>query len=479
MGTREHAPAEIFRREMLRTAGQAALGLSLGGLLRARAAAAAPELALSPLGELKSCIFVFWYGGPSQLETWDPKPLAPSEVRGEFQPIATSAEGVQICEHLPRMARLMHKVALIRSMHHRNRLHDSASIETFTGRPSPQGDREEFSPIPQVFPSLGSVVHYLRRERQLDVPHAVVPCLFHNVVDVPCQGGGLLGARFDPLEVSVDPATGSYRAGALNLPPDQTLQRIGSRRALLAALESGGSGSDTPATGQFRQLYDQALTLLGSQQVRDALDLSREAQATRERYGFGAAPASIGEGGGGGNGAELGQFGQTRGQNLLIARRLVESGVPFVNVNDFRQQGQNWDAHYRVFSQHKNFLLPLADQGLSALIEDLDQRGLLDSTLVIALGEFGRTPQINREGGRDHWPDCYSVVLAGGGVRGGYVHGASDRIGAYPAADPVTPADLAATIFWRFGLDPTTEVRDPSGRPFRISEGTPITGLFG
>src|SRR5262249_23460211 len=178
-----------------------------------------------------------------------------------------------------------------------------------------------------------------------------------------------------------------------------------------------------------------------------------------------------GEGGGGGNGAELGIGRQMRGQNLLLARRLVEAGIPFVNVYDFRQQGQNWDAHFKCFNQHKTHLLPLADQSLSALIEDLDARGLLDTTLVVALGEFGRTPRINRDGGRDHWPDCYTVLLAGGGIRGGAVYGASDRIGAYPASDPVTPADLAATIFWRFGINPDTEIHDMAGRPYKVADG--------
>jgi hypothetical protein len=162
----------------------------------------------------------------------------------------------------------------------------------------------------------------------------------------------------------------------------------------------------------------------------------------------------------------------------LLARRLVEAGIPFVNVYDFRQQGQNWDAHFKCFNQHKTHLLPLADQSLSALIEDLDARGLLDTTLVVALGEFGRTPRINRDGGRDHWPDCYTILLAGGGIHGGAIYGASDRIGAYPASDPVSPADLAATIFWRFGINPDTEIHDMAGRPHRVADGTPMRRLF-
>jgi hypothetical protein len=180
------------------------------------------------------------------------------------------------------------------------------------------------------------------------------------------------------------------------------------------------------------------------------------------------------EGGGGG----LGNGRQMRGQNLLLARRLVEAGVPFVTINDYKQQGQNWDAHATGFQEHRHYLLPPFDQSMSALIEDLDARGLLDTTLVIAVGEFGRTPRINATAGRDHWPDCYSVFLAGGGVRGGSVHGASDRIGAYPALDPVTPADFAATIFWRFGIDPATEIHDLTGRPYRLTDGEPIRRLF-
>jgi uncharacterized protein (DUF1501 family) len=167
-----------------------------------------------------------------------------------------------------------------------------------------------------------------------------------------------------------------------------------------------------------------------------------------------------------------------RGQNLLLARRLVEAGVPFVNVYDFKQQGQNWDAHFHGFNQHRTHLLPQADRALAALIEDLDARGLLDSTLIVAMGEFGRTPRINGDGGRDHWPDCSTVLLAGGGVCGGAVYGASDRSGAYPALDPVTPGDLAATIFWRFGIDPAAEIHDQTGRPHRLAAGEPLRRLF-
>ncbi|WP_010584536.1 DUF1501 domain-containing protein [Schlesneria paludicola] len=468
------------RRRAMQWAG-GTLGLNLGSLWRAQSYAS-PSIALPRTGHnspIKSCIIVFYYGGPSHLDTYDLKPDAPAEVRGEFQPIATSAPGIFVSEHLPKMSRVMHKVALIRSMHHKNRLHDSASTEALTGRPSPQGDREEFAPINQFFPCFGATLSYLWQQQHIEIPHAALPFVFHNVIDTPCQGGGFLGTKFDPLQISLDLETNGYRAGALTLPSGHTASSVSDRRRLLETLElAATSKALTPVGHQWRMFCDKAFQLLGSEALRHALELTRESQETRDRYGYGTAPVSVGEGGGGGNGSEMGYGRQMRGQNLLCARRLVEAGVPFVNVYDFRQQGQNWDAHFKNFNQHKTHLMPLADQSLSTLIDDLDERGLLDSTLVVAMGEFGRTPKINQDGGRDHWPDCYSVLLAGGGVTGGAVYGSSDRMGAFPATEPTTPADLAATIFWRFGLDPATELHDLTGRPHKIADGQPIKSLF-
>jgi uncharacterized protein (DUF1501 family) len=465
----------LMRRQLLQLGGWSYLGLNWGGLLHARAATDQAGPKLEP--KIKSCILIFYYGGPSHLDTFDPKPDAPAEIRGEFRPITTSVPGLYICEHLPRLARLMDKICLIRSMHHANRLHDSASTEVLTGRPSPNGDREEFAPIKQFFPCFGATLSYLRRRRRLTVSHAALPFVFHNVIDVPCQGGGFLGSAFDPLPITVQPQSGTYHAGTLALPEDIAAPRLRRRRNLLESLDSDADDSADAATHELRRAYQKAYDLLHSNALRNVLDLSREDVRVRERFGFGPAPLKVGEGGTS-NGAEFGYARQMRAQNLLLARRLVEAGVPFVNVYDFYQQGQNWDAHFQCADQHKRHLLPLADQGLSALIEDLAVRGLLDSTLVVAMGEFGRTPRINRESGRDHWPDCYTVLLAGGGVKGGFVHGASDRIGAYPAADPVAPADLAATIFWRFGIDPASEIRDALRRPFKIADGEPLQKLF-
>jgi hypothetical protein len=463
------APLRTWTRRQFVQFGSAG-SLSLGGLWRANLLAEEQGTPIQPA--IRACIFVFYYGGPSHLDTYDLKPNAPSSVRGEFNPISTTVPGLQICEHMPHMAKQMHHCALIRSMHHSNRLHDSASIETHTGRQASQGDREEFAPIPQFFPCHGAVVHYLQRERQRVVAHAALPFVFHNVVDVPCQGGGFLGTEFDSFRITVDAEQQSYAAQELILRDDLPMNRMRGRSDLLHGLKQS-QGTAFQSGESLTKYYERALSLLDSDTIRTALDVSKESAATRERYGV--YPNQTTESG---IGATNGHARHMRGQNLLVARRLVEAGVPFVNVFDFRQQGQNWDSHAQNFSQHKEILLPAADQGLAALISDLDERGLLDSTLIVATGEFGRTPQINKDGGRDHWPDCYSVLLAGGGVQGGASFGASDAIGAYPAIDPVTPGDLAATIFWRFGLDPSQHINDRTSRPWQIASGKPIHSLF-
>jgi hypothetical protein len=291
---------------------------------------------------------------------------------------------------------------------------------------------------------------------------------------VPCQGGGFLGQAFDPFRISGDPDKIRYDAEVFRSPPELSQERLSTRRRLLSEFEPRvSSASQARPAADFDSLCSRAYELLQSRALRQALDIEAEDPRTRERYGLYADHAQ-----GPTNGAEHGYGRNLRGQNLLLARRLVEAGVPFVNVYDFRQQGQNWDSHSDNFSQHRRHLLPPADRALAALVEDLDERGLLESTLVIASGEFGRTPKINPSAGRDHWPDCYSLLIAGGGVAGGSVYGASDKIGAYPSQQPVTPADLAATIYWRFGLDPLTEIHDRTGRPWRLAEGLPIEALF-
>ena len=448
------------------------LGLSLSGLLQAREISASGGPASKPA--IRSCIIVFYYGGPSHLETYDMKPEGPSAIRGEFRPVASSAPGMPVCEHLPRMARVMDRCAVVRSMHHTNRLHDSASTESLTGRQGPMGDREEFAPIDQFFPSYGAAVNFFNSQHDIDIPHAALPWVFHNVVPTPCQGGGFLGKAFDPFQITGDPKTLTYSNKALKSPETLTASRLAGRRSLLDQFDAGlPAAATTMAMTDLKTFYERAYELIQSPMVARALDIDSEPTVLRERYGM---MKEIPRGGG--NGAEKGYGRNMRGQNLLLARRLVEAGVPFVNIYDFLQQGQNWDSHRDNFNQHKKFLLPQADQALSTLIEDLEDRGLLETTLVVALGEFGRTPKINGTAGRDHWPDCYSVLLAGGGVRGGTYYGASDASGAYPADLPVTPADLAATIYWRFGIDPKREVHDRTGRPWRLAEGQPMRELF-
>ena len=365
-------------------------------------------------------MIVFYYGGPSHLDTYDLKPDAPAEVRGEFQPIATSVPGLFVCEHLPNMARSMHKVALVRGMHHQNRLHDSASTEALTGRQSPTGDREEFGPIKQFFPCYGASLNYLRHELQLDVPHAALPFVFHNVVDVPCQGGGFLGSTYDPLQISVDPKTRLYSAGALALPAGQSAESLEERRRLLFSLQQGSIATAQPSPQRLWQLSSQkAFELLASESLREALDLA----ASRRIRAIGtdtinplslSAPAAAGA---------MGRRWDSRvtcaGKTCSLPGGWSKPAYRWSTCSISGSKGRTGTRTHQNFDQHKSHLLPVADQSLAALIEDLDERGLLDTTLVVAMGEFGRTPTINKNGGRDHWPDCYTVLLAGGGVKGG------------------------------------------------------------
>lgn len=468
------------RRALLEWGSLGCLGISLPGLFKAKAAQGAIDGA-TPLARIKACIVIFYYGGPSHLDMFDMKPDAPAEVRGEFASIETSVPGLRISEHLPHTARVMHKVALIRSMHHEMRLHDAACVATLTGRPPARGDGEFFAPPDQstLLPSVGASFSYLIRDSGVSVPHAALPFVINNVVPVPCQTGGILGTAWNPFQIHGDPDTLAYHAETLRLPEGLSLARVARRANLLETVRSAEGGPTSEGTASLAAHYQKAFDLLASEAVRRALDVAQESEPVRRRYGMGEVGQSFQDGPGGDNGAHLGIGRNLRGQNLLLARRLVEAGVPFVNVFDFKQQGKNWDAHTQNFSQHKDHLLPPSDRAFAALIEDLDERGLLDSTLVVALGEFGRTPRINASAGRDHWPDCYSALVAGGGVRGGYVHGASDKIGAYPDRDPVTPGDLAATIFSSFGIDPAAEIRDSFGRPFKVAEGRAVRALFG
>lgn len=407
---------------------------------------------------IRACILIFYYGGPSHLETWDPKPEAPAEIRGEFKAIATAASGIQVSEHLPLTAKVMRDVALVRSMHHPMRNHNSAAVEALCGRTPLGGDLELLADTSQSFPCYGSVLTWLQRSSRADLSHVALPHVMRNVVQLPGQTAGYLGSAYEPYQVESDPNAPDFNPGQLTLPADLPVSRLENRQALLRVVDRQLEHSERLAhAGMVSIPYAQAFTLLRSEQVRRAFDVAREPLPVRERYGR-----------------------NKHGQSVLLARRLVEAGVRFVTVFDGVYNGQdaNWDSHQAVFARHRDHLLPPADRAFAALVDDLRQRGLLDSTLVVAMGEFGRTPKINTTGGRDHWPDCYSVALAGGGVRGGSVYGASDAEGAFPAEDPCTPGDLAATLFWRFGLDWTTPTIDGTGRPFPAADGEPIRRLF-
>jgi hypothetical protein len=445
----------LSRRQLLRVGSLGLFGLNLAGLFKAEQARAAGPRAGAPL---QSCILLFYYGGPSHLDTWDMKPSAPREVRGEFRPVATRVPGFHVCEHLPRCARVTDRLAVLRGMHHPMRNHNSAAVEALCGRTPLGGDLELLADNLNSFPCYGAVLSQLAPGRPDVATHVALPHVMYNVVTLPGQTAGFLGAAHNPFQVNRDPNAPDFRVGELELPADLPLARLEERRSLLGAIDAQARRAQRRAgRGGMTVYQERAFNLLHGAHVRRAFDLSRESTAVRARYGR-----------------------NTLGQSLLLARRLVEAGVRFVNVNDKVHNGQvaNWDSHENNFARLRDDLLPPADQAFSALVEDLDARGLLATTLVIALAEFGRTPRVNGQAGRDHWPDCFSVVLAGGGVRGGLVYGSSDRIGAYPASDPVTPGDLAATLFWRFGLDPATEIRDLTGRPYRLADGEPLRRLF-
>ena len=450
------APGFVNRRGLLRVGALSWLGLNLTRLLEAESGAAALSAA-PPERRKKSCILIYHWGGQSHLETWDPKPNAPAEVRGEFRPIATRAPGISISEHLPHTARVMDKVAIIRSLHHPMTNHNAAAVEMLCGRTPPRGDLELLGDEPGNPPCYGSALSFLKPTRP-DVPsHVALPHVMRNVVVLAGQSAGFLGAAHHPLQVVGDPNRADFQMGELSLPADMTLARLENRRSLLTLLDRRTRQQEELARrSEMTELQTKAFDLLSAKSVRSAFDLSRESDALRQRYGR-----------------------NRLGQSMLLARRLVEAGVRVVNVNDGADSGlTNWDNHDKIFQTLKNELLPPADMGFSALIDDLAGRGLLESTLVVAMGEFGRTPRINQIGGRDHWPACFSIALAGGGVRGGVVYGASDSMGTYPSSDPVSTGDLAATIYWLFGLAAATKLHDPVGRAYHLADGAPLCTLF-
>lgn len=438
------------RREALRAGGLVLGGLTLETLFRRKARAEGPRL-----GRARACILIFQWGGPSHLDTWDPKPEAPEDIRGSFSSIETSVPGIRIGEHFPLLASRARHLAIIRSMSHDDVAHLSTVHRLQTGHLAPRPNSDNDPPSPADWPHLGSILGKVRPAGESGLPLAVtMPWIVSHPAapggKAPGQHGGWLGGASDPFLVAADPNAEDFRVPGLDLPDGVGIGRLGDRRGLLGSLSAGATHPDWD-TCQAR-----ALDALGSAEARGAFDLTREDPRLRERYGR-----------------------HIHGQCLLLARRLVEAGVALVTVNWHDDGRAFWDTHGNNFERLKNDLMPPADRGFAALLDDLEARGLLDETLVVWVGEFGRAPRITRaSAGREHWSRCYSAVLAGGGVRGGVVHGGSDRWGAYPAHDPTSPEDLASTILWGLGVDPSGEVVDPLGRPLRIGAGVPLTEAF-
>jgi uncharacterized protein (DUF1501 family) len=459
----------LSRREVLRVGGASLLGLTLPGLLQARTNVRA---------RAKSVILFFLEGGPAHQDLWDMKPDAPEGVRGEFQPIATTVPGLSFCEHLPMLAKQAHQLTLVRSVHHTIGDHNAGAYYALTGKEPLVGGRLITSPSPDDFPPFGAVLAKLRPSGQSLPDFVHTPdWMSNNGAFLPGQGAGFLGGPFEPF-VTGDPSLPNYKVPGLDLPRELPLDRVGRRRSLLDEVDRALDGS--AAVDRLDAHYRKAFELVSSPEARRAFDLSREPQKVRERYGLD--PTNDRK-------KEARQFGGLPhlGQCLLLSRRLIEAGVRLVTVCTGARYDQSWDTHRQHFPLLKRSILPMFDRSFSALLADLDARGLLDETLVIAMGEFGRTPKVGQitssagadKGGRDHWPHCYTVLFAGGGMPAGAIYGASDAYAAYPAQYPVTPQDIAATIYQALGIDPETMIRDALDRPIPLSNGTPIKALVG
>jgi hypothetical protein len=448
----------VSRRTFLRAGALSLFGLGLPQLLAGRARAQMPRR------RARACILLFMWGGPAQQDTWDMKPDAPVEFRGEFQSISTTVPGVRICEHLPRLAQRADRLALIRSMTHDDVDHTSATHLLLTGRPNPRGQ------LGDDWPNYGAIAAMLQRGRGILPPNiAMMPVVPNGaprfVEQSHGQGAGWLGPIFNPMRIDADGSLPDYRVGELALHADLTPLRTGGRQRLLASIEQQQRGFEQHAGARAMGAhYARAFSLLAAPEAARAFDLTREPLAVRQRYGM-----------------------NIHGQSVLQARRLVEAGVPLVTVfwpNDgITNVSVYWDTHNRNFIDLRERLCPVTDLAFSALLDDLAERGLLDETLVVWTGEMGRTPRVGQSvvggagagrDGRDHWGKVFTSVLAGGGIRGGVIHGSSDRFAAEPATNPTAPADLAATIYECLGIDPRLVIRDRLGRPVTLCEGQVI-----
>jgi hypothetical protein len=448
----------VNRRELLQVGYTGLLGISWSSLLAQQSQAAAGKPAKTPR-QGKSVILVFLTGAPSHLDTFDPKPEAAPEVRGEFKAHTTKTPGLLVCEHLPRLAARTDKYTVVRSLAHRENNHLVATHHVLTGYPQPGAFFDKVASRDD-WPCYSSGLHYLR-PRSDGIPCGVnLPTfLVEGPLTWPGQHAGFLGPKHDPWQIAHDPNAPNFRVDSVRLAPGLEIDRLRDRRALLAQVDRQRKQLDE--LPECRRLTDQqelAFAMLTSGKIAAAFELEREPPAVRDRYGR-----------------------HSFGQSLLVARRLVQAGVPVVQANMGRVQ--NWDNHSNIFATLKNRLLPPLDQAVSALLDDLEATGLLDSTLVMMLGEFGRTPKLSllpgqKIVGRDHWAPCFFGLFAGAGVRAGQVIGKSDKIGAYPATTPYSPDDIGATVYHVLGVDPASEVRDRQDRPVQLNRGQVMEALF-
>jgi Protein of unknown function (DUF1501) len=448
----------VNRREVLQVGCSGLLGLGLSRSLMASTSSSTPA---SSGGKAKKVLMVFLTGAPSHIDTFDPKPDAPEEVRGLFKPMASNVTGIQVCEHLPQIAARMDKIALVRSMTHPTPVHELGTHFLLSGIDNlPPGANHMATR--HDWPNYASGLDY-SRPRQDGIPNGVLlPTYLNAGYGFSGQSAGVLGAKYDPWHVKSDPNQPNFKVDDLQM-GGLSVEQIHNRESLLKSVDHQQSLLER--VGESRD-YDQkrsrAFGLLTSGRLSSAFDLNREAPATRDRYGR-----------------------HLFGQSLLLSRRLLEAGVPYVQAHMGTMN--NWDTHTGNCQQLKDRLLPPFDRGFSALIDDLESRGLLEETMVVVVGEFGRTPKMGTDNGgnitgkdgRDHWAGCFFALFAGGGTRGGQVIGKSDRVGAYPALNPVKPSDLGATVYRALGLEPETEVIDRTGRPMILNRGTPIPGLLG
>ncbi len=451
----------ISRREALRVGALPLLGLSSLSAFQPQAAAQGVE---PQRARAKRCIVLFLLGGPTQHSTWDPKPEMPEEIRGAYGPIATSVPGIQICELLPLTAARMDRILLLRGVSTGDHAHSSSGYFMLTGQPHQPMNFENANPgAPNNWPTLGAVVQHLRRQESTLPSSVRLPQhIFNTDLSVwPGQDSGYLGPTADPWLFRCDPLTGEFPVPEFRLPQEVPLARLDGRRQLLRQLDARiASVERTGAMQSFTEKQRQAFRVMSASQTKNAFDLSEESVQTRDRYG-------------------RGQF----GQSVLLARRLMEADVSFVQVNWFRGSDEPsnapcWDSHASETSRLKSALVPAFDLAYSALLDDLSDRGLLDETLVVAMGEFGRTPKMNAQGGRDHWGHVFSIALAGGGIQRGGVFGSSDRQGGFVQSGLVRPQDLTATIFHCLGYAPETIIRDSLDRPLSISQGNVIREIL-